>query len=206
MQIKIKPDASVTILGMKGTGKTTLMTHLINQTRPTGTGRIVIYDSKQVGDFTAFPAVSELKELHKLVASNPVVVYAPNRDELHDLNFHEAFFAWCFERWNTRVVVDELTSIVWGNNVPNSYKDVTDRGRAKHVTIIQGNQKPVFVPHSALSEADHYFMFDLMVATDRDKMAGILGSKVKKRPPDLHGFWYFHKSMREPTYCPGLSL
>lgn len=206
MNIKILPSESVTILGMKGSGKTTLLNFLIEQARPTGTRRIVILDTKQVGDFARYPSVSELKDLHKIVAANPVVVYAPNKEENRNPNYHEAFFAWGYDRWNTCLVVDELTSIVWGNDVPDSYKDVTDRGRAKHVVIWQGNQKPVFVPHAALSEADHYFMFRLMIESDKKKMAGILGNKVLTPISDPYGFYYYYKSMTQPVYSAGLTF
>ena len=206
MAIKILPDESVSIFGMKGSGKTTLMKGIISLSKPRGTHRIVILDTKQVGDFIEYPQVEELKLLHKIVENNPIVVYAPNKFEKRDPTYHEGFFAWCYDRWNTRVVIDELTSIVSGNDVPDSYKDVTDRGRAKNVTVIQGNQKPIYVPHSALSEADHFFVFDLLVGDDRDKLAKNLGPKIKIRPRDPHGFWYYHKHLKEPVYFPGLKI
>lgn len=207
MQVTIRPDESVTIFGRKGSGKTSLLNWAIDSSVIRGTHRKIILDTKQVGDFSRFPAVQELKDLHKLTASNPVCVYAPHSGEAHDRNFMDAFFAWAYERWNTCVIVDELSSIVWGNDVPDSYKDITDRGRAKHVVLWQSNQKPVYVPHAAISEADHYFTFDLQYDKDRDKVAGIVGSKMlKQRPPDPHGFFYYYKSMRDSIYCPGLNL
>jgi energy-coupling factor transporter ATP-binding protein EcfA2 len=206
----IKPDESVTIVGAKGSGKTTMLNYLIDLKQPKRHERIVILDTKQVGDFDRFPAVDELKNLHKLAETNPKLVYAPNRYELKNPDYIEAFLAWCYERsfagGGTVCVIDELTQIVWGNDVPDSYKDMTDRGRAKEATIWQGNQKPVFVPHSALSEADHYFLYDLLVESDRIKMSGILGKKVLQRPIDPHGFWYFHRHMREPQYIPGIEI
>ncbi len=206
MEIKILPSESVTFLGMKGSGKTSMEKFLLNATVPTGTRRVVIQDTKQVGDFDEYPKVTQLKDLHKIVAKNPISVYAPNREEKYDPAFHEALYTWVFDRWNTCIVIDELTSIVQGNNTPPAYRDLTDRGRARHVSIWQGNQKPVFIPHAALSEADHFFVFDLLVKSDREKVASILGNKVMERPRDPHGFWYYHKSLKDPVYYPGLKL
>ncbi len=206
MQIKILPSESVTFLGMKGSGKTSMEKFLINATRPTGTRRVIIQDTKQVGDFNEYPSVSELKDLHKIVAENPISVYAPNKFEKYDPEFHESLYTWVFDRWNTCIVIDELTSIVQGNKTPPAYRDLTDRGRARHVSIWQGNQKPIYIPHAALSEADHFFVFDLLVKEDREKIASILGKKVMTRPPDPHGFWYYHKSLKDPVYYPGLKL
>lgn len=206
MNITIKPDESVTIIGRKGTGKTKILLYLLGLIKPIGVHRIVILDTKQVGDFKGFPSVTELRHLHKAVERNAIVVYAPNKYEMREPSYIEGFFEWCYERWNVTVVVDELTSIVWGNDVPDSYKDITDRGRAKHVSIWQGNQKPVFVPHAALSEADHFFVLDLNMKPDREKMAGIIGDEAKVRPPDKHGFWYYHQSLRSPVYCPGIQI
>jgi len=206
MQIKILPSEGVTVLGMKGSGKTEMLKFLIKATRPTGTRRIVIQDTKQTGDFKEWPSVNNLKDLHKLVAENPISVYAPDREEKYNPEFHEALYDWVFERWNTCIVIDELTSIVTGNQTPAAYRDLTDRGRARHVSVMQGNQKPIYLPHAALSEADHFFVFDLLVKSDREKVASILGNRVLKRPEDPHGFWYYHKSMKDPVYYPGLKL
>lgn len=204
MKVNIRPDESITVIGMKGSGKTHLLLGLLKQVKPIGEHRTAILDTKQVGDFKQYPKTDKLSDVHKLAEKHPVFVYAPNKHEAKDESFIDGFFEWCYERWNTTVVVDELTSIVWGNDVPDSYKDITDRGRAKHVSIWQGNQKPVFVPHAALSEADHFFVFDLMMQTDRKKVATILGNKVLQRPPDKHGFWYYHRSLRDPVYVPGI--
>jgi hypothetical protein len=191
---------------MKGSGKTSMEKFLLKQTKVTGTRRIVILDTKQVGDFNEYPSVSELAKLHEVVATNPITVYAPNRNEKYDSAYHEALFTWVFDRWNTCILIDELTSIVHGNHTPVAYRDLTDRGRARHVSIWQGNQKPIYLPHAALSEADHFFVFDLLVKSDREKVASILGNKVLKRPTDPHGFWYYHKSLKDPVYFPGLKL
>lgn len=206
MKINILPSESVSVFGMKGSGKTQMLLHLLEATRPTGSRRVIIQDTKQVGDFAKYPAVTELRNLHKVVAQNPITVYAPNRNEKYDPEYHEALYSWAFDRWNTCVVIDELTSIVQGNQTPVSYRDLTDRGRARHVSIWQGNQKPIYIPHAALSEADHFFIFDLLVKSDREKIASILGANVMQRPADPHGFWYYHKSYKDPVYYPGLKL
>ena len=206
MKIKILPSEAVTVFGMKGSGKTQLLKFLLKATKPTGTRRIIIQDSKQVGDFKEFPTVSELKNLHKVVAGNPITVYAPTKYEKYNPDFHEALYTWAFDRWNTCIVVDELTSIVQGNTTPPAFRDLTDRGRARHVSLWAGNQKPIYVPHAVLSEADHFFVFDLLVKSDREKIASILGNKVMTRPPDPHGFWYYHKTLKDPVYYPGLQI
>jgi len=206
MQIKILPSEAVTFLGMKGSGKTSMMLYLLEHARLIGTRRVIIQDTKQVGDFDRYPQVTELKNLHKVVSNNPVTVYAPTKDEKYNPDFHEALYTWAFERGNTCLVVDELTSIVQGNTTPPAFRDLTDRGRARHVSLWAGNQKPIYIPHAVLSEADHFFVFDLLVKSDREKIASILGSKVMERPSDPHGFWYYHKSLKDPFYYPGLKL
>lgn len=194
------------IIGMKGSGKSTLLDYLITQKQPTGRTRVAILDTKQTGDFNHYPKVDELSKLHIIAQDNPVIVYAPNHYELKSQLHHNAFLAWGYDRWDTVIVVDELGQIVKGNDVSAEYADVTDRGRARNVTIWQGNQKPVFLPHAALSESDHYFLFDLMVDKDREKMVGILGKKVMQRPTNPHGFWYYYRHMKEPVYYPGVKL
>lgn len=182
------------------------MEYLIKQGQPQGHYRIVILDTKQAGDFALYPKCDKLKDLPKLVEKNPVCVYAPCSAEVKNPDYHEGFFEWCYNRWNTRIVIDELGSIVYGNDTPDSYKDVTDRGRARKVTVLQGSQKPVFIPHAALSENDHFFVFDLQIESARKKMAGIMGEAVKKRPIDPYGFWYYHHKLLNPEYISGIQL
>ncbi len=206
MGITIKPDESLMIIGMKGSGKSFLLEYLIGQKNPKGRERVVILDTKQTGDFSQYPRVDELKNLHLVAQENPIIVYAPNHYELKSPLHHNAFLAWAYDRWDTIVAIDELGQIVKGNDVSAEYADVTDRGRARNVTVWQGNQKPVFLPHAALSESDHYFLFDLMVDKDREKMVGILGKKVMQRPIHPHGFWYYYRHNREPYYVPGIKI
>jgi len=167
---------------------------------------VVILDTKQAGDFMQYPRTDELKNLHLLAQDHPVIVYAPNSYELKNPLYHNAFLAWAYDRWDTVIAVDELGQIVKGNDVSLEYADVTDRGRQRNVTIWQGNQKPVFLPHAALSESDHYFMFDLMVDKDREKMVGILGKKVMQRPSHPHGFWYYYRHLKDPFYVSGIKV
>lgn len=209
MKINIRRDEGVTIIGKKGSGKTQLLLMLLDMAEkagPLGKHRYIILDTKQVGDFDKYPRVTRLKDLPEVVAQNGFVVYAPHKEEMRNPDYIEGFFEWCYERWNTTVVIDELTSIVQRQDTPDSYKDITDRGRAKHVTFWQGNQKPIEVPHAALSESDHYFCFTLMVEGARKKMAGIMGNKVLKRCPDRYGFYYYNSEMDEPGYIPGIKL
>jgi len=192
VSISIRPDESIMIIGMKGSGKSFLLDYLIRQKNPKGRERVVILDTKQSGDFLQYPRVDELSKLHLIAQENPVIVYAPNSYELKNPLYHSAFLAWAYDRWDTVIAVDELGQ--------------TDRGRQRNVTIWQGNQKPVFLPHAALSESDHYFMFDLMVDKDREKMVGILGKMVMKRPAHPHGFWYYYRHNKDPFYVPGIKI
>lgn len=209
MNINLRPDESFTVIGMKGSGKTELIKKIIRGIRPKGRQRVVILDTKQTGDFKEYPTFSELADITKMTEKNGIVVYAPNDYEAKNPDYHEGFFGWCYARTKdlvspTSVVVDELSSIVTGNDTPDSYKDITDRGRARLCQLIQGNQKPVFVPHGALSESDHFAVFDLLQKSAQDKIRGIILDY--KRPHDRHGFWYYHRSLREPIYFPGLKL
>ena len=138
MNINIKPGESVIVIGRKGTGKTVLLKYLMTRSVPQGHHRNIILDTKQAGDFAEYPTCTRLKDLPKLVEKHHTVCYAPIGSEARNEDYINGFFEWCYNRWNTRIVVDELGSIIHGNDTPEAYRDCTDRGRARRVTLLQG--------------------------------------------------------------------
>lgn len=84
------------------------------------------------------------------------------------------------------LALDELPEGVTAN-VKVPWLDVClKRGREAAITTYVATQRPMDIPLSILSQAEHMFVFDLNVKGDRDRVQEVIG---EYRPPTLeHGF------------------
>ena len=102
------------------------------------------------------------------------------------------------------VYVDEFTLLGRGENIPEYVEKFYKQGRERLQALWASTQNPVYLSHDVLSQADHYFVFDLLTKSDRERMAAMAGDDLKKRPKEIHGFWYFGTSERDPQYFPNV--
>jgi hypothetical protein len=90
----------------------------------------------------------------------------------------------------TLVYVDELTLVTTPRTAPPILFRFARQGRQHNKGLWTGTQRPSEVPTSFLTEAEHWFVFDLRAAADREKVAGFLGDGAKQRPRGRYSFWY----------------
>ena len=208
MGFKISPSDRVSIVGKTGSGKTYLARRLL-----AGMAReakklpfyypIIILDNKgRLETFRGFgKRIRKLKALRQaLVSSTPIITYSPEEGEQNE-KYYTGFFDFLYNlNMPMLVYVDELALVGTGNDMPESYEKFMKQGRERMQSLWAATQNPVFVAHDFFSNADHFFIFDLLLETDRNKMAAFAGAPVKERPEEKHGFWYFSTNSRNPEY------
>jgi hypothetical protein len=64
-------------------------------------------------------------------------------------------------------------------------------GRERNVGCWNSSQQPVNVHNTLMSEAEHYFIFELRIQAHRDKLAGFIGDEVRRAEMPKHHFWYY---------------
>lgn len=208
MGFQISPSEHVSIVGKTGSGKTVLARRLLKGMSDAAATLpfyypIIILDNKgSLKTFAGFgKRIRKLKDLKKqLREGEPIIVYSPTEAE-QTRAYYEGFFKYLYNLNKPLLVyVDELALVGHGNNTPEYYEKFRKQGRERLQTLWAATQNPVFVNHDFFSNADHFFIFDLILKADREKMAAFAGEAVKERPIDKHGFHYFSTGERYPQY------
>ncbi len=213
----IKTSEHVFIAGMTGSGKTFLARHYL-----AGFTNVFAIDTKELLTWPEVPGtiwtgkegeilvdghkeiiiIEHAKELEKAAKSYPKVIYRPVFTELNN-DYFEAFFKFCYLNKNCLVWIDEAMSICpTPYKIPEWYKGVLTRGRQRNVAAWSLTQRPSGLPQLVLSEASHYFIFNLNLEADRIKLANSTGcvemlnkpglTPIKGIKKTIPNFWYFN--------------
>ncbi len=172
------------IIGMTGSGKTTLAKHIL-ATRPF----VAIYDAKGMINWPGYHRVTSLHEAMKSKADK--ILYAPNHRELRDLAVINHFFFWIYERRNTTVYIDEVYAVTNRGEIPDFYHAILTRGREMQISCISSTQRPKLIPQAVLSESECFYVFRLLLPQDRQKIKDILPiSQEKLTKLKKHEFYF----------------
>lgn len=81
-------------------------------------------------------------------------------------------------------------------------------GRTLGVPVVVCSQRPIGLHNDLISEADHVFAFDLGLAGDREKIAGVGGPAFLERPRTEFGFLYYgvRTTAGRVVECPPLAI
>jgi hypothetical protein len=207
--MNLSPYERVTFLGKTRSGKTFASRFMLRLAVPKvkrDGGRVYIVATKRVypPDFRkehfapfSFSFHSNIRAATR--AKTDVVVWQPNREEL--LNgkiYFDAFYQWILERSEGRrgkpalVLTDEAVNVTEGaaNGGPVHFRLLYGQGGGMRVGAWSGQQDASFIQRQMLSQAEHYFVFPLRMATDRKKIGDIADVKIPATYPDKRGFYY----------------
>lgn len=208
MAIYIPPNQHVLIPGRTGSGKTYLAKKYL-----AGYRNVVALDTKGTLVWQEIPGtkwdlgkqpypkfdlvdggkeltlVERLADLPKV--KTPKIIYRPRLEEMNE-DFYNEFFKWCYLRRNTIVWVDEVMSICPGpSKIPFYYQGILTRGRELGVSVWSLTQRPKTIPLVIISESSHFFVFDLNMAEDRERLMEVTGCPQLGQKPGQYNFWYY---------------
>ncbi len=199
----IRTDERVFICGKTGSGKTTLAKYL---TAPVP--RLIVLDSKgTLADWGLSEWNDESRQKFLEGERARVRVLAPLDDDSDPGEFWNDVFRFAFDAGNVTIYIDELFAIVEpGARAPSYMSACYTRGREFGIGVWASTQRPSWVPLFTMSEAEHYFMFRLTLAKDRQTMAAFMTEEVEQPIRESHGFYYMAAAADAPRYIPQLDI
>jgi len=164
---KVKPGERAVAIGGSGTGKTELIMRVL----PTS-GRLLVLDPKRMfdPDFLNLQIVDDPSK----VGSKQRVLYRPKDSLLANIDAYDQVINRFYLKGNSTIYCDDLVGIMDRNRFPNSLRTAYMLGRSKKVTCIASVQRPANVPTFVLSEANHFFVFKLVMPQDIKKIRDTL--------------------------------
>ena len=196
---RINPGEHVLVAGRTGSGKTFLArVYLANFP-----ARVIALDTKGL---LRWPEVDPERltvatRFSEVVRSNKErVIYKPAWEEM-DWEVYELFFEWCYRQGGPLVVwIDEAMAVCPNpHTIPQYYKAILTRGREHEISAWSLTQRPSGIPQVIISEATHYFIFDLRLHQDRQKIVYATGATELWNPPGKHTAWYYHVEDDQPV-------
>jgi hypothetical protein len=190
-EFQIRRSERCLFVGRTGSGKTTLADKVIR-----GLGyRTVVIDPKWTWEFPGYRWVQRYDPDPNVIRQ----LFRPRDDETNNWHDAEQFL---LDIWHygtpTVVYVDELTRLSTPRRTIPILADFVRLGRQVNMGTWYASQRPKDVPSLFLSEADHWMVFDLRYAADRDKCVGFLGGTVADRVHEPYAFWYSNPSHPNP--------
>lgn len=197
------------LLGRTGCGKTTLAKFLMNdQAKPYS----IVYDAKGMMNPVSwqnhhfeysFKTIQEINPQEK-----PRIIYQPDFEASIDSNEQNEFFYWIYNRHNTRLYVDEAYSLLGGINPSRGLLACLSRGRERGISTIISSQRPARIPAVTLSEAEHYYIFQLSHPADKQRVEDITNGKITSEDiEELQPYqFYYYDAWNNQRIEPALKL
>lgn len=200
--VTIKHNERVFIAGKTGSGKTYLARRLLRPYR-----RLVVIDTKgTLGGWGLEPWDRDARR--KLRRGEPIrarVLFdlVDPTEAIRDL-FQDLYEIARDQAGSFVLYIDETYGVVdFGGKPDPGMTALYTRGRELGIGVWSATQRPFGVPLIMKSEAEHHFMFRLVLARDRDHMAEFMGEEVANQViPDDFGFFYKRIDWDEVVYIP----
>ncbi len=196
--VNIREGERASIVGKTGSGKTVLARYMLR-----GIRRLVVLDPKPaLGKWGLEEWNSDTRK--RLAEGEDVRVRVVLEAGADPRRFWEDVLREVYQAAYLTLYIDEGYGVVSGSQPGEWLQAVWTRGREFEITAIAATQRPRRIPLILLSEAEHFFVFRLLLEADREYMADIIGPDVAERMPDEHGFYYFHANQERPVYIPSV--
>ena len=207
-QLRIGQNDRAILIGATGCGKTLLARFLVEDSAKPFS---VVYDAKGLISSPALQKPQDRWVGHKVytnfddlieaqqerLSEEPRVIYRPPIEEERDYRAQDEFFNWIYDRWHTRLYVDEAYSILGGTNPSQYLQACLSRGRERGISTVISTQRPARIPIITMSESEHIFVFRLNAATDRARAAELIDVDAYEfHPVNLKDFQFYYFNAR----------
>jgi ABC-type dipeptide/oligopeptide/nickel transport system ATPase component len=193
---KWKQGEHVIIIGDTGSGKTYLTSKIL----PIRQHVMVLRTKPDDIKFANFRKVDLVRKVGGYFDDNGKKVFRFLLDPDYDLQQRELSHAFekAWQEGGWTVAIDETYYATQILKLERQINKLLTQGRSKHITVICGMQRPVFISRFAMSQATHAFIFRCE-GRDLKSLADALSPSIIKPVEGLrgHDFIYFNRATRE---------
>lgn len=174
----VEPGQRATIVGSTGSGKSFFAIRLLHAQR--GTRRLVI-DTKGSSSLelpgvrVIGPDIKELDQMGEKRFQDTIFVFRPDpfASEVELEKLVDDIGKFVYFNGNMTLYADELMHYSTARSYPASLKALATRGRERLAGLWGGSQRPIDIPPFLLSEASHFFIFQLRLNRDRQRISEV---------------------------------
>lgn len=187
------------IVGRNGSGKSVALRWIMARA-----SRAILADPKGRAHIDGWPTIYGLPALRKAWPTQPCVVARPapleDRAEWLDGLCRLAYYG-----QELILGIDEIVGIASANRPIRWLDAVQTQGRELGITTLICSQRPVGIPMTLRSEAEHVLVFSLNLDEDRDAVAKIIGPYVD---PGFRTYRpvYWGGGLDRPVECAAIEL
>lgn len=186
---ELSPDGRFLVVGRAGSGKSTLARALAYSYR-----NVLVIDPKHEESLARSQTVYDVASFVALFPQRATrIVFRPDAslERAPDVG---AVYARALAYGNTAIVNHEVMFYATSAWCLPELRRAQIAGRSRRVPLWNLTQRPIDVHNVILSETTHVFLFDLLLETDRRKVAGIVGPGALVAPDRPFAFGYYGPS------------
>jgi DNA helicase HerA-like ATPase len=201
VNVTIGPTDRVLIVGRTGSGKSTLARVLSN-----GYRNLVVIDPKHEEELPRSITVFSAREFVQVYPQRSTrVLVRPDPADPDELVATATGRVLAYRR--ARLLFHEVVDYASSTRILPELRRAEKIGRSLEVGVTVCSQRPMGLHNDVIAESEHIFIFDLAMAGDRDKLAGIAGDGARERIAEEFGFLYAGPGTRgDVVRCPPLRL
>lgn len=195
------------LIGQTGCGKTTLAEYLV---RDENKKNSVAFDPKGSESVARWEGHSRYSNFGEIVEAAEVrgegrLIYTPSPLVAEDADTQDELFAWIYARGYTRLYIDEATALT-GGTYPSRYLiALLNRGRERGISTLVATQRPARIPMNIISEAQHFYIFKLLLLADRKRVEELTGISVEVQT-ELRDYQFYYFSASKGAHAQKLKL
>jgi DNA helicase HerA-like ATPase len=185
-------DGRALVVGMSGTGKSTLMRGIMRAIERSA--RVLVTDPKAEWPPARYTLITRPQEF-RFEFRYPIL-FRPPAQEFDNPDVYDPLFQEVWRRKDMTVYNDEI--MFMGNRPTRYMRAIMAQGRSRNIRIINGTQRPKWIPKVTITEANTFYAFHLSDSEDIRAIRQMI-PEYDPREIDVSRHEFYFKRLGKPA-------